>query len=209
MSFSGERILSKVLDMINFKIIVSNSIQNDAKLDVGRFIEMIVVERALNAFSKWGLAGYAHEKSIYSLDMDIPREKFTEANIYHYMDYLHPAVDEIQENLVKSVLQIDGMEPNEIIIDGTSVSCFGEDEPDDEDDDDDDGDEEDAVGDKGDDAKYAHVKRVHGYNRDKRPDLAQINVMLGVNDHFVPLFFHTFPGNAPDVCMFKKILEKC
>nr|MDO8118575.1 IS1634 family transposase [Candidatus Sigynarchaeota archaeon] len=100
------------------------------------------------------------------------------------------------------------MEPNEIIIDGTSVSCFGEDELDDEDDDDD-GEEEEVVGNKSDDAKYVDVKRLHGYNRDKRPDLAQINVMLGVNDHFVPLFFHTFPGNAPDVCMFKKILEKC
>jgi transposase len=124
------------------------------------------------------------------------------------MDYLHPNVDEIQKSLVKNLLRIDGMEPNELIIDGTSISCFGEDEADDEDDDD--GDSDENVDDADDAAdKYADIKRVHGYSRAKRPDLAQVNLMLGVNDHFVPLFFQTFPGNAPDVYMFKAILERC
>jgi len=208
LSFSGEKIFSKILDMLDFRNTIDKSIRNDAKLDAGRFVQMIVVERALNAFSKWGLAAYAHDDSIFSLDTTIPAEKFTEANIYHYMDYLFPNVDEIQKNLVKKLLRIDGMDPNELIIDGTSVSCFGEDETDDEIDDDDDADE---LADNNDDAadKYADVKRVHGYSRAKRPDLAQVNLILGVNDHFVPLFFHTFPGNAPDVYMFKTILEKC
>ena len=208
LSYSGEKILSKILDMLDFKEMINKTIQNDAKLDAGLFIEMVVVERALNAFSKWGLADHAHGKSIFSLDTNIPREKFTEANIYHYMDYLHPNVDEIQKSLVKNLLRIDGMEPNELIIDGTSISCFGEDEKDDEIDDDDSSDENDDDTDAATD-KYADIKRVHGYSRAKRPDLAQVNLMLGVNDHFVPLFFQTFPGNAPDVYMFKAILEKC
>ena len=208
LSFSGEKILAKTLDMLDFKDTINKVIQNDAKLDTGFFIEMIVVERALNAFSKWGLADHAHGNSIFSLDTSIPSEKFTEANIYHYMDYLFPNVDDIQKRLVKNLLRIDGMEPNELIIDGTSISCFGEDEKDDEIDDDDgsdeNGDDTDAAVDK-----YADIKRVHGYSRAKRPDLAQVNLMLGVNDHFIPLFFQTFPGNAPDVYMFKVILEKC
>jgi transposase len=208
LSFSGEKILSNILDLLDFSNIINNTIHNDAKLDAGLFIKMIVIERALNNISKWALAEHAHEQSIFSLDENIQSEKFTEANIYHYMDYLYPNVDEIQKNLVENVLRIDGMKPNEIIIDGTSVSCFGEDEDDDEIDDDIASDENDD--DKGDDAdKYTDIKRVHGYNRDKRPDLTQVNVMLGVNDHFVPLFFQTFPGNAPDVFMFKTILEKC
>jgi len=208
LSFSGEKILSKILNMLDFKEAINKAIQNNAELDAGLFIEMIVVERALNAFSKWGLADHAHGNSIFSLDTSIPSEKFTEANIYHYMDYLHPNVDDIQKILVKNLFQIDGMEPNELIIDGTSISCFGEDETDDEDDDDGDSDEDvDDTDDVTD--KYADIKRVHGYSRAKRPDLAQVNLMLGVNDHFIPLFFQTFPGNAPDVYMFKAILEKC
>jgi len=207
LSFSGEKILSKVLDLLDFRNTINKAIQNDAKLDAGLFIEMIVVERALNAFSKWGLADHAHCDSIFSLDTNIPSEKFTEANIYHYMDYLYPSIDEIQKNLVRNLFRIDGIEPCELIIDGTSISCFGEDDKDEDDEDDDDsdgnGDNTDVAADK-----YADVKRVHGYSRAKRPDLAQVNLMLGVNDHFIPLFFQTFPGNAPDVYMFKAILEK-
>ena len=206
LSSSGEKILSKVLGMLGFQDIVSNSIKNDAKLNAGRFIEMVVVERALDAFSKYGLAEHAHGHSIFSLDKNIPCDKFTDANIYHYMDYLFPNVDEIQQRLVKNLLCIEGIELNELIIDGTSVSCFGDDDTDDE------NDEKDApggTGEGGDGGKYAEVKRVHGYSRAKRPDLAQVEVMLGVNDQSIPLFFQVFPGNAPDVHMFKAILEKC
>nr|MDO8084226.1 IS1634 family transposase [Candidatus Sigynarchaeum springense] len=211
LSCSGEKILARILEMLGFRKVVNSAIQNDAKLDAGLFIEMIVVERALNTFSKWGLAGRAHGKSIFSLDTSIPRDKFTEANIYHYMDYLYPNVDNIQKSLVNAMLQFDGMAPKEIIIDGTSISCFGEDEKDDEIDDEDDADDEDEATDRKNETidKYAEIKRLHGYNRDKRPDLAQVNLMLGVNEHFIPLFFQTFPGNAPDVYMFKVILEKC
>jgi transposase len=208
LSFSGEDILSKVLEMLDFKNVINKAIQNDTKLDAGRFIEIIVVERALNTFSKWGLADHAHGKSIFSLDASIPSDKFTEANIYHYMDYLHPNIDLIQESLVKTLLRIDDLELNELIIDGTSVSCFGDDETEDEIDDDEESDEDEPH--EHDNAdKYKEIKRVHGYSRNKRPDLAQVNLMLGVSDQSIPLLFQTFPGNAPDVYMFQSILEKC
>jgi len=210
LSLSGEEILAKVLEMLDFKNIISKAIQRDTKLDAGRFVEMIVVERALKSFSKWGLAAIAHGKSAFSLDPSIPMGKFTEANIYHYMDYLHPHLDAIQELLVENLLRVSGLELSELIIDGTSVSCFGDDETAG-----DDGEEEDSDGGAararapGDPGKYQQVKRVHGYSRAKRPDLAQVNLMLGVNGQSIPFFFQTFPGNAPDVFMFQSTLEKC
>ena len=210
LSFSGEEILSKVLGMLDFQVTINKAIRNDAKLDAGRFIEMIVVERALNTFSKWGLADHAHGNSIFSHDTSIPSEKFTEANIYNYMDYLYPNVDSIQKTLVNNLLRIDGMEPNEVIVDGTSVSCFGDDELDEETTESEDDESEAIVREETDNAdKYKELKRVHGYSRNKRPDLAQVNLMIGVSDHYIPLFFQAFPGNAPDVYMFQAILEKC
>jgi len=53
------------------------------------------------------------------------------------------------------------------------------------------------------------VNRTHGYSRSKRPDLPQINLILGVTNHNIPLLFDAFSGNAPDPTMFKLILEKC
>jgi len=94
---------------------------------------------------------------------------------------------------------------NELIIDGTSAICFG-------DDDDAFQDEENGIlggaGENVDPGKYADIKRAHGYNKDNRPDLTQVNIMLGVNDWSMPLLFQVFPGNAPDVHMFASILEK-
>lgn len=38
--------------------------------------------------------------------------------------------------------------------------------------------------------------------------LPQINLILGVTNHYIPLLFDAFSGNAPDVVMFKLLLEK-
>ncbi|OLS14595.1 MAG: transposase [Promethearchaeota archaeon CR_4] len=210
LSFSGEKILSKVLEMLDFPKVIGDALPKGPKLDAGRFVEMVVVERALNAFSKWGLAANAHRESIFSLDPSVPAGKFTEANIYRYMDYLHPHLGTIQDSLVRNLLRISGLEMSQLIVDGTSISCFGNDEADNEGESnaESEGEESDSAGMAEGLDKYREVKRVHGYNRDKRPDLAQVNLMLGVNDQSIPLFFQTFPGNAPDVYMFEAVLEK-
>ncbi|MFO7905239.1 MAG: hypothetical protein R6U98_21425, partial [Pirellulaceae bacterium] len=90
--------------------------------EIGRFIEMVVIERALNDYSKWGLARIAHDKSFFSLDEKIPAEKFTENNIYNYMDYIHPGLELIKERLVKNLLELDFVELDELILDGTSLA---------------------------------------------------------------------------------------
>lgn len=192
LSFSGEEILSKILDMLDFRRIIDATTQIDAKFGVGQLIKMVVLERVLYGYSKWRLAQEAHEKSIFSLHADIPPECFTEGNIYNYMDYIYPNLDEIQKELVKKILNIKGLEFNELIIDGTSVCCYGLDDP-----------EEGANG------TEKRLKRVRGYSRDKRPDLAQINLMLGVSDQYIPLLFETYSGNTIDATMFKELLEKC
>ncbi len=81
-----------------------------------------------------------------------------------------------------------------MIIDATSIHCFGGD---------------DVEEPKNQIEKYKQVNRTHGYSRSKRPDLPQINLILGVTNHYIPLLFDAFSGNAPDTAMFKMLLEKC
>lgn len=194
LSFSGEIIFSKILELLDFRRLINRIVNNGAKFDIGRFIEMIVIERALNEYSKWRLARLAHKKSFFSLDTRIKSENFTENNIYNYMDYIYPKLDLIQKEIVKNLLNTNNLEFNELIIDGTSVYCFGTDE---------------VEGQENQSKKDKQLKRTHGYSRDKRSDLAQINLMLGVSNHYIPLLFETYSGNTSDVVMFKKILEKC
>jgi transposase len=192
LSYSGELILSRMLKLINFRDVVNKFSDADSKWDIGRFIKILVVERILNDYSKWRLAKVAHDKSFFSLDKDIPAEKFTEDNIYNYMDYIYPKLDLMKEKLVKNMLSLNFVELDELILDGTSFYCHGSDTI------------EETQGDSSE-----HLKRTHGYSRDKRPDLPQINLMLGVSNHYLPLLFETFSGNVPDVVMFEKVLEKC
>ena len=194
LSFSGEILLSKMLEMVDFKKIVNKIVQNDTKFDVGRFIEMLVIERSLYEHSKWRLANISHAKSIFSLDSTIPFDKFYENNIYHYMDYLYPKLDLIQKEIIIKLFDVKEMEFDELIIDATSMHCFGGD---------------DVEEPKNQMEKYKQVNRTHGYSRSKRPDLPQINLILGVTNHYLPLLFDAFSGNAPDTAMFKMILEKC
>ena len=194
LSFSGEIILSKMLELIDFRVIINKFIQNRAKFDVGRFIEILVVERSIYEYSKWRLANRAHEQSILSLDSIITSDKFYENNIYHYMDYIYPNLDQIQREIVKKLINMKELEFDELIIDATSIHCFGADEIEEP---------------KNQIEKYVEVNRTYGYSRSKRPDLPQINLILGVTNHYIPLIFDAFSGNAPDPTMFKLILEKC
>ena len=180
--------------MVDFREIINKIVQNDAEFDVGRFIEILVIERSLYEHSKWRLANITHNKSIFSLDTIITRDKFYENNIYHYMDYIYPKLDLIQKELVEKLLTMEDMEFDELIIDATSMHCFGGD---------------DVEVPKNQVEKYKQVNRTHGYSRSKRPDLPQINLILGVTNHYIPLFFDAFSGNAPDTAMFKMLLEKC
>jgi len=194
LSFSGEILLSKMLDMVDFKKTINKIVHNDTKFDIGHFIEMLVIELSLYEHSKWRLANISHAKSIFSQDAFITPDNFHENNIYHYMDYLYPKLDQIQRELVKKLLSMKNMEFDELIIDATSIHCFGGDEVEEP---------------KNEMEKYKQVNRTHGYSRSKRPDLPQINLMLGVTNHYIPLVFDAFSGNAPDTAMFKMLLEKC
>jgi transposase len=182
-----------MLEVVNFKKIVNKIVQNDAKFDVGRFIEILLIERSLYEHSKWRLANVSHAKSIFSLDTHITPDNFHENNIYRYMDYIYPKLDEIQKEIVKKLLAMKGIEFDQLIIDATSMHCFGDD---------------DVEEPRNQMEKYKQVNRVNGYSRSKRPDLPQINLMLGVTEHYIPLLFDAFSGNAPDTAMFKVLLEK-
>jgi transposase len=194
LSFSGEVLLSKMLEMVDLKEIINKLVQNDTKFDIGRFTEMLIIERSLYERSKWNLANISHAKSIFSLDTLITPDNFHENNIYNYMDYIYPKLDQIQKEIVKKLLAMKNMEFDELIIDATSMHCFGGDEVEEP---------------RNQMEKYKQVNRTHGYSRSKRPDLPQINLILGVTNHYIPLVFDAFSGNAPDTAMFKTLLEKC
>jgi len=194
LSYSGEAILSKIAEQCNFEAIINQCVKNNARFKIGKFIRLLTIERTLHNFSKWKLAHKTHRTSFFSLDAEIPAKSFHESNIYHYMDYIYPYIHAIQLTLLETIQSHFNLTFNELILDGTSFSCYGRDEGADEESD------EEA------EEKSEVLQRVKGYSRDKRPKLPQINLLLGINCHYIPLVFETFSGNMPDVSMFEKAL---
>jgi len=210
-SYTGELLLRKVADRLKFSQIVDKHVQKDTDWSVGQFLEMIVIERCLVPLSKWGLAKRYHQQSIFALRDDIPSKAFSEANIYNYMDYFYPSIHQIQASLVEQIYKNFPANNEVLILDGTSLYSYGKDpilenqengekrKP---------AGEENGQLEGDNNLPGKKVARLHGYSRDKRPDLAQVNVMLGVNQQYFPLYFEVFAGNAADLAMFETTLRR-
>lgn len=206
-SYTGELLLSKVADRLKFSQIVDTHIKKDTAWSVGQFLEMVVIERCLVPSSKWALAKRYHQQSILSLRDDIPSKAFSEANIYNYMDYFYPYIHQIQASLVEQIYKNFPAENEVLILDGTSFYSYGKDT---NLEDQENGEEKQLDGylKEANSLPGKKVARVHGYSRDKRPDLAQVNVMLGVNQQYFPLYFEVFAGNTVDLAMFEATLHR-
>lgn len=210
-TYSGEILLREVARLLKFSRILNRKDYGKVEWNVGDFFETVVIERCLNPFSKWNLAQKTHKRSVLSFLSDIPASAFSEDNIYNYMDYIHPYIHQIQSELVDQVHRLFPSDNETLILDGTSYYAhkadtdpFHEDEEVEEDLDLD----EETIPDLMDNVNLKPISRRHGYSRDKKPDLPQINVMLGVNQRSIPLYFEVFAGNTSDLGMFKTTLSR-
>ena len=135
---------------------------------------------------------------------ELPSSMF---DIYQYMDYLYPHLLTIQKELVRSIFKNFSLQSDELLFDGTSFKSFGMDQKDDQESVDDENIGE--LKDENEESPYIKsIKRLKGYPRDKRKDLAQINYMLGINWEYIPFYFELFSGNAADVDMFLTTLKR-
>lgn len=187
-SYSGEKILSKLARDLTLANIINKHVKNNTTVNCGQLMEYLIIERALNPCSKWELANKIHNESYFSIEGKIDLNQFTEDNIYNHMDYLYPHIHEIHIDIIKRLQSRFDIKFEELILDATSIYFFIEDHD-------------------SDDEPEVDLVVTHGYNRDHRPDLKQINLMIGVNKDYIPLFFESFSGNTSDYEMFQKSLN--
>lgn len=186
-SYSGELILSKMASQLQLVEVINHHVPNQTGFDCGELLKYVIIERVLSPNSKWALAHKIHQQSYFAVLSHHNGMHFTEDNIYNYMDYVHPYLHQIQASLVTNLQQQFQLGIEELILDATSIYFFIEDM--------------DASNEADD------LVVTHGYSRDRRPDLKQVNLMLGVNQEYIPLFFKAFSGNTPDVVMFQESLN--
>ena len=223
LDYSGPLLLEYVADLISFREIFTSMVQNNTKFEIGEFMTLLVISRVLYPESKYKLAQKRLKDSILLDKYKFKIDEINEDLIYHYMDYIYPHIHQIQSQLVNKILKIKGIQFDEFIIDATSFASYGkdslsellEDEGDKKVEDQDNQKMEEnsgkTIAEKNQKSRDRNVKapieRLNGYSRAKRPDLAQINFMMGINGQYIPLYFETFAGNTIDVKMFSFTLK--
>lgn len=214
LSYSGETLLKDISKRLNFSKIINNIVKKETKWNIGEFIESLVIERCLKPYSKWALAKKHYSRSVLSFDGKISSEAFHVSNIYNYMDYIVPHIHQIQSKLNEQVNKLIPISNEVLLLDGTSIYTYGKDNPisldEIEDTDNKESNEPFNSGNNniGIQSNVNNINRVNGYSRDKRFDLPQVNLMLGVNQQAIPLYFECFSGNESDFKMFEMTLKR-
>jgi len=186
LNYSGEIILSEIANRLDLVGVINQQVTNKTEFDCGELLKNTIVERVLHPRSKWALANKVYKRSVFAIQDTIAPSQFTEDNIYNYMDYLYPRLHSIQVRLLKNLQKMFQLQIEEVILDATSIFFYIEDP-----------------------IEMEEIDLVprYGYSRDHRADLKQINLMLGVNQDYIPLFFDSFAGNTADVAMFQQTLH--
>jgi transposase len=102
--------------------------------------------------------------------------------VYDFMDILHKNMSDTMNDLVKNAVKIHHLDLKHLIIDATRIKIWKDEET-------------DLI-------KFGYC------SRNEIKSLPQENLILGVNNQYVPLFANLYPGNTPDVKMFGDFLNR-
>ena len=125
---------------------------------------------------------------------------------YRAMDFLHAALPELQERVFFTVANLLDLEVDLLFFDTTSTYWETDRLPDELQDDDDDGEsaepgEEDSL------LVESGRRRYSKHSKDHRPDLPQVVVGMAVTRKGIPVRVWTFPGNASDQVIIRKVKD--
>lgn len=110
---------------------------------------------------------------------DLPLEELDEHKIYRSMDLLDRYINDVQEDVAKSILIMEKINFDMLYLDFTNQETYS----------------------KNEDSEI--LKK--GYNKRKRFDLRQVNISLNCDAHSgIPFFYTSYPGNMNDPTFIKQ-----
>jgi len=127
---------------------------------------------------------------------------------YRAMDFLHAALPELQERVFFTVANLLDLEVDLLFFD-TSSTYWETDRLPDELQDEDEGDDSDSAEPAAEDSLLVESgrRRYSKHSKDHRPDLPQVVVGMAVTRTGIPVRVWTFPGNASDQVIIRKVKD--
>jgi transposase len=144
---------------------------------VANIITDIIILRTLFPESKNKLVKVRLPSSILKDTNELKYNK----EVYDLMDILHNNMSDTMYDLIKNAVKIHHLDLKHLIIDATRIKIWKDEET-------------DLI-------KFGYC------SRNEIKSLPQENLILGVNNQYVPLFANIYPGNTPDVKMFGDFLN--
>jgi hypothetical protein len=128
---------------------------------------------------------------------------------YRAMDFLHAALGELQERVFFCVANLLDLEVDLLFFDTTSTYWETDRLPDELQDDEDEQPDSDQDGDSDREPMLEESgrRRYSKHSKDDRPDLPQVVVGMAVTRQGIPVRMWTFPGNASDQVIIRKVRD--
>jgi len=171
-SYGDVRALLNVVDGLEMRKIVNAIVPKGGGVDAGRLFAILAINRLIKPTSKNGMAGWFSRTALPDL-LGIDAEKLSCQNLSSFLDYLtDERIQRIEDALVTNAVKKFQLDTESVIFDITSTYTYGS----------------------------IEGLSAHGYSRDHRPDLEQVNIGLAITSKgYVPIMHRVFEGNLPDV----------
>ena len=143
--------------------------------------EVLVIARLCEPSSELHIAEDWYRKTALEDLLRLPSEKVDDHRLYRALDRLLPHKRAIEQQLVRRLGELFGIEYDLLLYDVTSTYFEG--------------------------LAEANPLAQRGYSRDHRPDCKQVCIALVVTRGGIPLGYEVFPGNRVDVTTVEEIVE--
>ncbi len=170
---SGLPLLYPVIEALSIRQIVNRIVPSQAKIDLGRIVEILILNRLLSPVALYGVSDWMAESVLPEL-LNVESNQVYDNRLGRALDQLYPKLGEVWAAIVSRAIQIYDLDLSILHWDITSIYFEG--------------------------AYTDSVLAHYGYSRDHRTDTKQVNLQVDTTDEGqVPILYQVLPGNTADI----------
>ena len=165
-------LLYPILSALEVRQAVNELVPTKADIDLGRIVLLLTLNRLLAPQPLYRVQDWLAETVLPQV-LGISPQQVYDNRLGRALDRLHPQLGKLWARLAGRAVQVYELDLNVLHWDITSIYFEG--------------------------AYTDSELATYGYSRDHRPDTKQVNLEVDVShDGYVPLLYHTLPGNTAD-----------
>ena len=169
----GLPLMYPVIEALSIRQIVNRVVPSQAQIDLGRIVEILVLNRLLAPVALYGVQDWMAESVLPEM-LDVDSDQVYDNRLGRALDRLHPQLGELWAAMVSNAIQTYDLDLSILHWDITSIYFEG---------------------------AYADSALArYGYSREHRSDTKQVNVQVDTTDKGqVPILYQVLPGNTADI----------